>query len=401
MAEIESQAAEPGPMNREPIGARGASPATHPALRLAATRVAHPGQPALDWLDRQLLDACQRDFPVCEAPFAEIASRLRRQANEVLRRLAELERCGVVRRVGPVFTPGRVDASTLVAMAVSRTRLDSIAEWVNRHHAVNHVYEREHEFNLWFVLAAPNAGELYETLADIRRRTGLDVLDLRLEQDYRIDIEFPPWRRPPSGRCPAAAGTYSPGRWPPLNASDLHLVEVIRDGLSLTARPYAVVADRVGLSEAQVMERLRRLLGEGVIKRMGVTVRHDALGYRANAMVAGWTSCSPKRPAASGARCCSAAAGSTGAALTTPRTICLSNRSDALCGCMRSCGPSGNRGADTGRPRPEHDHVHGAERRRGRDHVPPPGSTDSTRMPSSTGVRHAWRSTPSIRTRHS
>ena len=288
MAEIESQAAEPGPMNREPIGARGASPATHPALRLAATRVAHPGQPALDWLDRQLLDACQRDFPVCEAPFAEIASRLRRQANEVLRRLAELERCGVVRRVGPVFTPGRVDASTLVAMAVSRMRLDSIAEWVNRHHAVNHVYEREHEFNLWFVLAAPNAGELYETLADIRRRTGLDVLDLRLEQDYRIDIEFPPWRRPPSGRCPAAAGTYSPGRWPPLNASDLHLVEVIRDGLSLTARPYAVVADRVGLPHAGLPRPPRLSRGTRVPLRAGAGgVPHAGLRAREAARAAG------------------------------------------------------------------------------------------------------------------
>ena len=61
----------------------------------------------------------------------------------------------------------------------------------------------------------------------------------------------------------------------------------------------------------------------------------------------------------------------------------------------------GDRGADTRRPCPEHGHVHGAERHRGSGHAAPPGSTDSTRMPFSTGVRHAWRSTPSIRTRHS
>ena len=247
--------------------------------------VAHPDRPVLEWLDRRLLDAYQRDFPVCEKPFAEIASRLHCQASDVLRRLAVLERCGVVSRVGPVFAPGCIDASTLAAMAVPRARLDSVAEWVNRYRAVSHIYEREHEFNLWFVLAAPNAGELYETLADIRRRTGLDVLDLRLERDYDIGPEIPSWQPPPTGRCRAATGVYSPGRRSPLDASDRGLVGAIRDGLSLTTRPYAVVADRVGISEAQVMERVRRLLYEGVIKRIGVVVRRHALGYRENAMV--------------------------------------------------------------------------------------------------------------------
>ena len=288
MADIGVSVAEPSPMNREPIGAQGvrtASRAALPAHRRGASGVSRPGQPVLDWLDRQLLDAYQRDFPVCAMPFAEIARRFHRQVGEVLQRLAGLQRHGVVSRIGPVFTPERIDAGTLVAMAVPRARLDSVAQWVHRHRAVHHVHEREHEFNLWFVLAAPNAGELYETLADIRRRTGLEVLDLRLERDYHVGLGFPPWRRLPSGRR-AVTGTDSPGRYPPLDASDRRLVESIRDGLSLTARPYAAVADRAGLSEAQVVERLGRLLREGVIKHMGVVVRHHELGYRANALVA-------------------------------------------------------------------------------------------------------------------
>jgi len=62
-------------------------------------------------------------------------------------------------------------------------------------------------------------------------------------------------------------------------------VRATQDGLPVTARPYAVVAERIGLSEAQVMEGIRRLLGEGVIIRMGVVVRDHELDYRANAMV--------------------------------------------------------------------------------------------------------------------
>ena len=275
-------------MNQEPIGAnrsRVLSKAPGPAPRAAATGLVRPGQPVLDWLDRRLLDAYRRDFPVCETPFAEIASRLHCQASEVLRRFTVLQRCGVVSRIGPVFAPGCIGASTLAAMAVPRARLESVSEWVNRYRAVSHTHEREHEFNLWFLLAAPNAGELYDTLVDIRRRTGLDVLDLRLERVYDIDLEPPAGRRAPAGCCRVAGGACSPGRGPLLDASERCLVRAIQDGLSLTARPYAVVADRIGLSEAQVMKGIRRLLGEGMITRMGVVVRDHELGCRANAMV--------------------------------------------------------------------------------------------------------------------
>lgn len=141
--------------------------------------LAPPGPPVLDALDRRLLDEHQRGFPICETPFAEIAHRLDCEASEVLRRLAALARRGVVSRVGPVFAPGRVGVSTLAAMAVPPARLESVAERVNRYPAVNHNYEREHELNLWFVLTAPGVDELDGTLADVRRRTGFEALDLR------------------------------------------------------------------------------------------------------------------------------------------------------------------------------------------------------------------------------
>ena len=255
------------------------------AERLPDAAASHPRQPILEWMDWQLLDAYQRDFPICERPFAAIASRLDCPSSEVLQRFAVLLRRGVVRRIGPVFAPGRLGPSTLAAMSVPSARLDWVAEWVNRYQGVDHTCEREHELNLWFVLTTRNAGELYDVLGDIRRRTGLDVLDLRLERAYDVDNESPPGPLPPSGRLPATWGLHSPERGPRLDACDQRLVGAIRGGLSLTARPYRVVADRIGLSEAQVMERLRRLRCEGVIAHMGVVVGHHELGCHASAMV--------------------------------------------------------------------------------------------------------------------
>jgi DNA-binding Lrp family transcriptional regulator len=69
------------------------------------------------------------------------------------------------------------------------------------------------------------------------------------------------------------------------DGTDLALVSAVQEGLPLSPRPYAAVADRLGVSEAEVLARLRRLSETGDIRRLGVVVRHRELGYRANAMV--------------------------------------------------------------------------------------------------------------------
>ena len=70
-----------------------------------------------------------------------------------------------------------------------------------------------------------------------------------------------------------------------LTETDRELIAVIQDGLPLVAHPYAAIGEQLGLSEAAVIERLEILQSAGLIKRMGVVVRHRSLGYRANAMV--------------------------------------------------------------------------------------------------------------------
>ena len=70
-----------------------------------------------------------------------------------------------------------------------------------------------------------------------------------------------------------------------LSAKDRELIAAIQGGLPLVARPYAAIAAQLQLTETQVIARLQALQASGLIKRMGVVVKHRALGYRANAMV--------------------------------------------------------------------------------------------------------------------
>jgi DNA-binding Lrp family transcriptional regulator len=70
-----------------------------------------------------------------------------------------------------------------------------------------------------------------------------------------------------------------------LNEQDCQLIAAIQGGLPMDPRPYAVVAEQIGMSEEQVIARVGEMQESGVIKRMGVVVRHHELGYTANAMV--------------------------------------------------------------------------------------------------------------------
>ena len=142
-------------------------------------------------LERELLDGFQKEFPLDPRPFRAIAERLGCDEDAVLDLLGRMKDAGLITRVGPVFAPHRAGASTLAAMAVPIERLDEVATLVSEYEEVNHNYEREHSFNLWFVLAAPDAARVAEVLEEIAERTGIPVMDLPLEEAFHIDLGFP------------------------------------------------------------------------------------------------------------------------------------------------------------------------------------------------------------------
>ena len=68
-------------------------------------------------------------------------------------------------------------------------------------------------------------------------------------------------------------------------AEDRRLLAVIEDGLPIVSRPYREIGRRLGLGEDEVIARLAALIERGIVKRLGLVVRHHELGYAANAMV--------------------------------------------------------------------------------------------------------------------
>ena len=151
----------------------------------------HAIEPAtMTVLERRLLNDFQKDFPLSATPYADIAAQLGVSETDVIETLQRLMSQGVVSRVGAVFKPNRIGCSTLAAMAVPQDKLAQVADLVSRYDEVNHNYEREHHFNLWFVATAADETRLEAVLNEIETESGFNVLYLPLVEDYHIDLGF-------------------------------------------------------------------------------------------------------------------------------------------------------------------------------------------------------------------
>lgn len=233
-----------------------------------------------DDIDRALIDGWQRGFPLTPSPFESVGARLGIPGADVIARVGRYIGEGAVSRLGAVVRPNTAGASTLVALAASEETLEAVAAMVGAEPGVNHSYEREHAYNLWFVVTGATRDAVTGAVARIERRTNLAALDLPLARAFHIDLGFPMFDRAvPARKEPHVEETRAP------SAEEVALLRAIENGLPLVERPYAEVAGGLGWSEARVIDGLAALGEANIVRRLGLVVRHRAFGFVQNAMV--------------------------------------------------------------------------------------------------------------------
>lgn len=147
-------------------------------------------RPRIDETDRRIVNLLQDGLEISSAPFAGPAATLGLTEDELLARLARLREIGVLSRVGPLYNAERLGGGlTLCAMAVPPDRFDEVAEIVNGFPEVAHNYERDHPFNMWFVLATEAEARAAHAIADIEGLTGVKVLNLPKLDEYFIGLK--------------------------------------------------------------------------------------------------------------------------------------------------------------------------------------------------------------------
>jgi siroheme decarboxylase len=146
----------------------------------------------MDSIDRKILNLIQEDFPIAEAPFAEVGAQMGISEDEVLKRIGKLKEKGIIRRIGAIFDLRKLGfASTLCAARVPEGEMHAFVEAVNTFTGVTHNYRRDDDYNVWFTLIAPGEEALEAELAAIKRETGIDdILSLRATRTFKINARF-------------------------------------------------------------------------------------------------------------------------------------------------------------------------------------------------------------------
>ncbi len=149
-----------------------------------------PDKQKLNDLERHLLNDFQHNLPLVSHPYKEIAEQLGSSEEIIIDTLNKLKKQGFVSRVGAVFRTNSIGVSTLAAMSIPAKEVDNVAAIINSYSEVNHNYQREHHFNLWFVVTASDEQTLNSVLDDIEHRSGHPVMYLPMLEDYHVDLGF-------------------------------------------------------------------------------------------------------------------------------------------------------------------------------------------------------------------
>jgi DNA-binding Lrp family transcriptional regulator len=111
--------------------------------------------------------------------------------DELITRIGRLLEEGVLTRFGPLFDIARAGgAFTLAAMSVPAGDFERVAALVNRMPEVAHNYERDHPFNMWFVLATETPDAIPRAVKQIEEATGYFVIEMPKLDEYFIGLRL-------------------------------------------------------------------------------------------------------------------------------------------------------------------------------------------------------------------
>jgi len=146
----------------------------------------------MDEIDKKILNLIQEEFPLHKRPYAEIGRQVGIDEKEAMERVQRLKDAGIIRRIGVVFEPKKLDyTSTLCGVHVEEKMLMEVVEAINKNTGVTHNYEREGDLNLWFTIIADNAEEINTFIGDLERRFSLKIYRFPKKRVFKIKTYFP------------------------------------------------------------------------------------------------------------------------------------------------------------------------------------------------------------------
>ena len=242
----------------------------------------------MDRQDQLIINRLQEAFPLVSRPFAEIGEPYGLGEDEVIARLAAIKERNIVRQISAIFDTRTLGyKSSLVAMSTHPEDELHAAHVLNAHPGVSHNYKRNHHFNLWFTIAVPGDQDL-EAVVDIlhREARALSTRILPTLKLFKIGVTLDMTGEAELGRRsePAYGEHKRPAQPIQVSEEDRAYIRVLQEDLPLTPRPYALLAEQVGRTEADLFAWAEQALQRGYLRRVAAVLHHRKAGFKANGM---------------------------------------------------------------------------------------------------------------------
>ena len=236
-------------------------------------------------LERSFINKYQGGFPLVELPFKQIAKQLNVPVDTLVDTVADLLDKGLLSRFGPLYDAVKLGGGlTLAALSVPENRYDIVSRLVNAYPEVAHNYRREHELNMWFVLATRTPESIDTTLASIEKSTGLKVYNFPKQHEFYVGLWLDLAADGGVTTIPVPSAQSSGDVEYTVDEVDRRIISVTQSGLPVNVAPYQTIANNIGITTEEVLRRLGNMLASGIIRRIGAVPNHYRLGLKANGM---------------------------------------------------------------------------------------------------------------------
>ncbi len=235
-------------------------------------------------LARAFINQFQSGFPITQHPFSSVAAELDVSEVTLIETLKALLEDGILSRFGALYNSQQMGGDVcLVAMEIAPADFERVAEQVNQFPEVAHNYQRDHAFNLWFVLATETKAQQPQVLKQIEKITQYQVYPFPKLQEYYVGLKF---FIESNGRVK----TISFKEHKPIFQQQLltslqrQIIQASQKGFPLCSRPYQHIGKQIKQTEAVVIKQMQKMQKTGVIRRIGAIPNHYKLGIKANGM---------------------------------------------------------------------------------------------------------------------
>ncbi len=147
----------------------------------------------MDEVDRKVLEILQKDFPISEDPYDLIARELKIEKGELLRRIMDLHKKGIIKKIIPVMTEKYYSGlyRALIGIAVDESNIEIVSSILKNRSEITHIYLRDNFYNVWFTFAGNSEKSLRDFEENVLKHLYVKKYIILLsETSYKLDVNF-------------------------------------------------------------------------------------------------------------------------------------------------------------------------------------------------------------------